>query len=441
VPERARRRVCPTDGAPARPMRAGILRRSVGRDTCCEGDLTSLVTKGDQGAPAPRPGRAPIGRVMYVSSSGNMLGGAENALFDIVTSAQRDWEPIVVVPFEGELAASLRRAGVECHVVGIGVLRHRGELRSPILVVRLLGALIGAGRLMRLIRKRDIRIVHSNTSTVIAGALSARLTRVPHVWHVREMLSGPAWSLLGRLILLLSSRVVCISQTVASNLPHAGHTTRVVVVPDGINLATFSFKPHTGTTGQVLMIARIHPHKGHELFIRAAASVAATVEGATFDIIGGCLPVYEPLQRHLVDLVEQLGLQAKLRFSPHVERQEVGERIRSADVVVVPSTWLEPGGLVVLEAMAAGTSVIATRRGGPAEVITDGSDGLLVSHEDPAELANAVTRLLLEPALRARLTQNAHKRVEENYTLALHVARLGDTYRSVLPHPGGSACA
>ena len=400
-----------------------------------------MVANREERASAPGPQRAPIGRVLYVSSSGNMLGGAENALFDIVTSAERDWEPIVVVPFEGELAASLRRAGVESHVVGIGVLRHRGELRSPILAVRLLGALIGAGRLVRLIRKRDVRIVHSNTSTVIAGALAARLTRVPHVWHVREMLSGPAWSLLGRLILLLSSRVVCISQTVASNLPHRDQTDRVVVVPDGINLATFSFEPHAGTTGRVLMVARIHPHKGHELFVRAAATVAATVEGATFEIIGGCLPVYEPLQRHLVVLVEQLGLQARLRFSPHVEREEVGERIRSADVVVVPSTWLEPGGLVVLEAMAAGTSVVATRRGGPAEVITDGLDGLLVSHEDPAELADAITRLLLEPALRERLVQSARKRVEENYTLPLHVARLGDVYRSVLHHSRGSACA
>lgn len=396
----------------------------------------------DEETPTPRPGGAPIGRVMYVSSSGSMLGGAENALFDIVASdAVRDWEPIVVVPFEGELAASLRRAGAECHVVGIGVLRHRGELRSPIVVVRLLGALIGAGRLMKLIRKRDVRIVHSNTSTVIAGALAARLTRVPHVWHVREMLGGPAWSLLGRLIVRLSSRVVCISQTVASNLPDSGHKDRVVVVPDGINVTTFSFKPHTATTGRVLMIARIHPHKGHELFVTAAASISASVESATFEIIGGCLPVYEPLQQHLVSLVERLGLQAKVRFSPHVERKEVGERIRSADVVVVPSTWLEPGGLVVLEAMAAGTSVVATRRGGPAEVITDGRDGLLVSHEDPADLANAVTRLLLDPALRERLVENARERVADNYTLALHIARLGDMYRSILGPTRGSACA
>jgi len=401
-----------------------------------------LMTKGVEDPSPPRDGEVALGRVMYVSSSGDTLGGAENALFDIVTSvAEGEWEPIVVVPFEGELASSLRRAGVECHVVGLGVLRHRSELRSPILLVRLLGALLGAGRVAMLIRKRDVRLVHSNTSTVISGALAARVSRVPHVWHVREMLGGPAWSILGRLILRLSTRVVCISETVAANMPLNDRRDRIVVIPDGINVATFSKKSPGPSTGRVLMIARIHPHKGHELFVRAAALVAAEIPNATFEVIGGCLPVYEPLQQRLKSLAEQLGLREKLRFTPHVPREEIAERIRSADVVVVPSTWLEPGGLVVLEAMAVGTCVVATRRGGPAEVITDGRDGLLVSHVDPSELANAVTRLLLDEELRSTLARNALSRVHGNYTLALHLARLGDTYRAALSESRGAGCA
>jgi glycosyltransferase involved in cell wall biosynthesis len=400
------------------------------------------MTNGTEGPSTPRGSAVAMGRVMYVSSSGDTLGGAENALFDIVTSVPKgEWEPIVVVPFEGELASSLRRAGVECHVVGLGVLRHRSELRSPILLIRLLGALVGTGRLAMLIRKRDVRLVHSNTSTVIAGALAARVRRVPHIWHVREMLGGPAWALLGRLILRLSIRVVCISETVASNMPLNDRRSRIVVIPDGINVATFSTKPRGPATGRVLMIARIHPHKGHELFVRAAALVAVGVSNATFEIIGGCLPVYEPLQQHLKSLAEQLGLRERLRFTPHVPREEIAERIRSADVVVVPSTWLEPGGLVVLEAMAVGTCVVATRRGGPAEVITDGRDGLLVSHIDPGELANAVTRLLLDEELRSMLARNGLSRVQDNYTLALHLTRLGDTYRAALGESRGAACA
>ena len=129
------------------------------------------------------------------------------------------------------------------------VLRHRSELRSPILLVRLLGALLGAGRLAMLIRKRDVRLVHSNTSTVISGALAARMSRVPHIWHVREMLGGPAWSILGRLILRLSTRVVCISETVAANMPLNDRRGRIVVIPDGINVTTFSTKSPGPSTG------------------------------------------------------------------------------------------------------------------------------------------------------------------------------------------------
>jgi len=386
------------------------------------------------------PATPGIGRVLYVTSSGDTFGGAENALFDIVTNAA-EWEPLVVVPFEGELSASLRKAGIHCEVIGLGVLRHKGELRSPVLILRLIGGLIAAARLAVLIRKRRARVVHSNTSAVFAGALAARIARVPHVWHVREVSSGVAWSILGKMIPLLSDRVVCISDTVARNMPSGKRHDRIVVVPDGVDPSIFTYERRRGGSGRVIMASRINPHKGQELFIRAAARVVASVETATFEIIGGFLPIYAALRDRLLALAGELGLGTKLIFSPHMSREEVAHRIAAADVVAVPSTWIEPGGLVVLEAMAMGTSVVATRAGGPAEVIEDGENGFLVSREDPSELASAMTRLLLDQGLRARLTENAHRRVEERYTLALHLARLGAVYREVLGSPQRSRCA
>ena len=377
---------------------------------------------------------------MYVTSSGDTFGGAENALFDIVTNAT-DWEPLVIVPFEGELAASLRDAGVECAVVGLGVLRHRGELRSPVLLLRLLGGLIAAVRLAVLIRRRRVRLVHSNTSAVTAGALAARIARVPHVWHVREVSNGAAWSILGKLIPLLSTRVVCISETVARNMPLGRRLDRIVIVSDAIDTSVFEYTPHEGGSGRVVMVARINPNKGHELFVRAAARVAPSVAHASFEIIGGYLPVYAPLRDRLVALAGELGLGDKLVFEPHESRADVAKRLATADVVVVPSTWIEPGGLVVLEAMAVGTSVVATRRGGPAEVIEDGVNGFLVSHEDPAELASVVERMLLDRELRARLTENAIRTVRERYTLPIHLSRLRNVYRDALGSKQGSRCA
>jgi glycosyltransferase involved in cell wall biosynthesis len=380
--------------------------------------------------------------VLYVTSSGDTFGGAETVLFDVVTApGVAEWEPLVVVPFEGGLATSLGNAGVECCVVEIGALRHRREARSPMLLLRLAAALVAGFRLSRLIRRRRVGLVHSNTSTVLAGAIAARLAGVAHVWHVREVLGGPAWSLLSRMILRFSDRVVCISESVASNLRGRLRGDRVVVIPDGVDDAVFRPPVERGTTGRVLMAARINPHKGHELFIRAAASIASRVPDARFEAVGGCLPVYEPLHLRLKNLVAELGLEDRFVFTDHLSRADVAERIRSCDVVVVPSTWVEPGGLVVLEAMATGTPVVATRRGGPAEVITDGEDGFLVSHTDPQELADTVTRLLGDTSLRSKIATAAVQRVQENYTLRLHVARLNSMYHEILDTDVGARCA
>jgi glycosyltransferase involved in cell wall biosynthesis len=379
---------------------------------------------------------------MFVTSSGNLLGGAENALLDVVASPGANaWNPIVIVPFEGELAVALRDAGVECVVMDLGVLRHRGEATSPVLLLRLLASIFAAFRLSQIIRARDVAIVHSNTSALIAGGLAAKLGAVPHVWHVREVLEGRMWQVLSRLILRLSDRVVCISGTVAANMRGAKWRDRIVIVPDGVDVGSFFPEEGKRIEGRVLMVGRINPIKGHELFLRAASLAAREVPQARFEILGGCLPVYEPLRRSLQRLAEQAGIMDRVTFGPHVDRAAVAEAIRRAEVVAVPSTGIEGGGLVVLEAMAAGTPVVATRRGGLAESIEDGVDGFLVSHTDPAELARALVRLLGDADLRARFVANGQRKVRERYALPIHVARLGELYHQLAGIPQDTTCA
>ena len=86
---------------------------------------------------------------------------------------------------------------------------------------------------------------------------------------------------------------------------------------------------------------------------------------------------------------------------------------RRAAVVVVPSLWAEPFGLVALEAMAVGTPVVAARRGGLAEMVIDGESGLLTSAGDAVALAAAIQSLLDDDALRGRLGAGARRRAEE----------------------------
>ena len=382
-------------------------------------------------------------RVLFVASTPNLLGGAEHCLVDIVaTIASTEWQPFAVVPGEGSLAEALRQAGARVFIVDLGVLRHRGEARSAKLAVRLAVAARASRQIARIIREHEIAVVHSNTAVVIAGALAARRAGVPHVWHVRELLHGPVWKLLQRAMYAYSSVIVCISRCVADHVEQGRRAgaTPVIVLSDGIDVTRFRPMETAASSSTVVMLSRIHPDKGHEEFIRAAALVSERVPDARFLIFGGCLPVYEPLRRRFEALIEELGLTGRLEMCSDVSRAEAATKIRESAVVVVPSQWIEPGGLVVLEAMASGLAVVAPDRGGPAEVIEDGVNGFVVPVDDPDRIADAVEQLLTDPDLRAQIGRRARVRIVNDFDVRNQVDQLVDLYARLTAKPV-TACA
>jgi glycosyltransferase involved in cell wall biosynthesis len=271
----------------------------------------------------------------------------------------------------------------------------------------------------------------------MAGALAAHLLGKPHIWHVREILGGPAWSVLRLLILGLSDRVVAISDAAAQNLAPPGSTAwkRIVTIPDGID--TEFFLPRTVIAGDrrpsVGIIARITPQKGHAFFLQAAKLVASQDSQTRFLLIGGCVPAYADLRRRLVAFAEELGLGQRVQFIDHVEREALRDLMtNSLDVVVLPSIGPEGGGLVLLEAMACGLPVIATRHGGPVGIVRHGRDGFLVSPRDPNEMASAITELVTKPELRLEMGREARQRVVKDYSLATSLRSLTSVYQEVV---------
>jgi glycosyltransferase involved in cell wall biosynthesis len=94
--------------------------------------------------------------------------------------------------------------------------------------------------------------------------------------------------------------------------------------------------------------------------------------------------------------------------------------------------------LVILEAMAAGCPVISTRVGAIPEVVVDGVTGILVEKQNPQQLADAIMRLVDDPALRQRMGEAGRKRFEEHYTFERCAERLIKVFHQVLEHKGGS---
>jgi glycosyltransferase involved in cell wall biosynthesis len=120
-------------------------------------------------------------------------------------------------------------------------------------------------------------------------------------------------------------------------------------------------------------------------------------------------------------------------FAGH--RTDVPEILQALDIFVLPSNW-EGLPNAVLEAMAAGLPVVATRVGGVPEVVVEGQTGILVPPRDPNALADALLTLLRDPNLRRRMGQAGRQRVQEYFSVDQMVSKTETLYEQLLSEKG-----
>lgn len=193
---------------------------------------------------------------------------------------------------------------------------------------------------------------------------------------------------------------------------------RSTTVYSGIDLDTFGTatgRDHRRWSWNLLYVGRIDPRKGVETAIRALGRLP---DSATLTVVGR--GDTEELSR-LHGVASELGVLDRITFSV-ADRSQLPTIYADADAVLFTSVWDEPFGLVPLEAMACGTPVVATGRGGSGEFLVDGTNCLLYPADDAGALARSVTHLADDPGLRSRLVERGWQTAEE-----LSVSRLVDT--------------
>ena len=311
---------------------------------------------------------------------------------------------------DGELRTDLTDAGVDVIIRPLAVMRRASM--SPGGMARMGAALArDTGGLARLARARDVALVHTNTSVTLGGSAAARIARIPHVWHLREIYTGferywPAY----RQLLLSADALPCVSQATRAQL---GDTPKAVVLHDGLGVApqraerevaraVLDLPPRAFV---VAILGRISTWKGQDVLIRALAALredgARPGREAIVLVAGDPWPGEEQRLRELRALAAQLGVADRVRFTGF--RSDVENVYGAADVVAVPSTQPDPLPNAALEAAAAGCCVVAADHGGLPEILEDDVTGLLVAPGDPAALAAALDELRAHPGMRARL--------------------------------------
>lgn len=346
-------------------------------------------------------------RIVYTTLNGRIAGGQMICLRILQAARRRGDAVCLVTPSRGELTDLLEREGVPVHVVPLGRTFQ----------------LHGAWRLARILKRERADLVHCHA--FIPGAILARLAgglaRVPVICHLHAFPTFSRNRLIRAVQLGLEQftarfgRFIAVSNAIRdAYVAHGIPAERVTVIENGVAVA--DDLPPEGTCGTRLDEARVvigyagrlSAQKGLDDLINAVAelkrrglSVHLVVAGDEHDG-NGSYPA--ALRRRIAGG----RLEADVTFAGFVP--QIDAFMRSLDIFVLPS-HLEALPVSVLEAMAAGRPVVATRVGGIPEVVVDGETGMLVPPHDPARLADALAVLAGDPILRTRYGRNGRDRV------------------------------
>ena len=212
--------------------------------------------------------------------------------------------------------------------------------------------------------------------------------------------------------------VLAYSSSIDRHLAENGLTRRKVI-PLFTTMTAQTGSGHA-TRRRVVFAGRIAGPKGPAVLIHAARRVDAEFvmcgEGRQLEMMRG--------------LARSLGVGERVRFTGWLDPDSLAQELADASVVVMPSRWPEPFGLVGIEALAAGRPVIASATGGILDWLQDGVTGLSVRPGDPLDLARALNELLADPERQRTMGAAGRKMVAARFSPERHLAGLLEAYRT-----------
>lgn len=371
-------------------------------------------------------------KVLFFIRGGDM-GGAELSLLEILRRMNRHrFFPVLASLTDGPVVEEIRRMGIVTYVLGAPenlVEAKRRELASPVKIHHSAGRFFASIRLARqladILGKTGCRLLYTNSLKAhVIGVIAGWLAGAPVVWHVRDVLFHRWERLLFRALRFLFKPTVIANSRFTARHLGAERGTRVIF--NGVDLETmkpareaarvreeFGIPPEAPVVG---MAGRVQQWKGHEVFLAAAEILLEDFHDTRFIILGGDLYSEEHFLDNLKKEARRGGrLRDRVIFAGH--REDVPDIMNIYDVYVHPTLKAEPFGRVIIEAMALGKPVVATKCGGPEEIVLDENTGLIVPAGDAKSLARAVGRLLIDGATARRFGANGRQRVEEMFRL------------------------
>ena len=360
-------------------------------------------------------------RVVEVLATGTN-GGAQEHVYSLVTRLDRECYDVRVVSLShGSSVRRLQKAGIDVTVI---------DEPDDRLAVRMLADELAPFQ-PEIVHNHMYRAeVVGTRAALLLGEKGCRRPAIISTVHSSRVRCSEDRQTLRRLTPLLD-RLIVVSKAIDHKIREEGRAVAPIsLIYNGVDLQRYNHQQPCCTLHEeylipadaqiVGVVARLEAEKGHRTLLEAWPLVLAEVPSARLLIIG------EGSERDSLEAqVASLGIEDRVVFTGR--REDVPAVTAALDVAVLPS-YREAQGLSVLEAMALGRPVIASRVGGIPEMIEDGVSGLLVEPHDCDALAAGIVRLLTDHPLADMIAHRGHELVHDRFCIELMVHSISDLY-------------
>jgi len=380
-----------------------------------------------------------ISNILYLNPTSKMSGAEFSLLALLEKIDQRRFHPILLLPEVGPFSEKAIKIDIETLILPSMIRFEEGYHvdRIPKIVRSLF-------QIRKIIKSKGIRLVHSNSPrTAYLGGMAARLSSVPSVTHVRDIHFSPfSHPLKAKLLSYLSDVIVTVScatkDFIVERTPSLKPKIRVVY--NGVNIERLDRLPRKnirqelGIEDDVPIIGSVgllHPVKGHDVLIRAAALLKNSFPSLRVLIVGEAwFSRDESYRKKLERLAKDQNLEDSVILTGF--REDVFDVMRAMDVLVHPAVYPDPLPRTLLEGCALRKAIVATNVGGVPEIVDHDISGLLIEPSNPEIMASAIGSLLRDKKKAVSLASEARRKAERFFSIEQHVENIMAIYEGML---------
>lgn len=378
--------------------------------------------------------------VLIVNQSAELYG-ADKALLELIENFPENFNPIVVLHEEGPLKVILENMNVQ--VIKTSVIKvKRGILKPSFFVTLPYETIKSFLKIRSELKGKKIDLIHSNATSVFIGAFYGFFFRIPHLWHVHEIIENPkkVAQVYPHIINFFSRSIIYNSKASYNHFLNIKKSIykKSKVVYNGQNrnqpllnsIEREAFKnEHLGfndTNIVIGLVGRINKWKGHILLLQTFCELLKKHPDIRLVFIGSPPPNQEFYLDDLNTLIVENNIQDKIKIIPF--QNEIWNYYDALDISVVPSTEPEPFGLVATESMLSMKPVVAANHGGLSEIIVNNETGFFFEPNNSNDLYKQLEKLIIDKDLRISFGENGLKRVKEKFSTKQYVSSIEEIY-------------